>query len=78
MSLPIPLGDYKLLNDRLPLFFDTELVNGGLVSYDAVKKAHSMTTASSCDAAIVQTFMTHNYFSGKSQFIEFTCFDFDD
>jgi len=23
-SLPIPLGDYKLVNDRLPFFFDTE------------------------------------------------------
>jgi len=77
MSLPIPLGDYKLINDRLPLFFDTEVIGTGAVSYDTVKKAHDMTTGANSDAAIVQTFMTHNYFAGKAQFVEFTSFDFD-
>lgn len=76
-SLPIPLGDYKLMNDRLPYFFDTEVNGTGAVVYDSIKRAHSMTTAADGDWAIVQTYMHHNYFAGKAQMVEFTAFNFD-
>lgn len=77
MSLPIPLGDYKLVNNRLPLFF-TDAVNGtGTVTYGATKKSHQMNTSADGDFAITQTYQYHNYFAGKAQFVEFTSFDFE-
>lgn len=77
VSQPIPLGDYKLLFNRLPQFFDT-VESGGTVAYNTVLRSHNMQTAADGNYAIVQTFQRHNYFAGKSQFVELTCFDFDD
>ena len=76
-SLPIPLGDYKLTFNRLPQFFDT-VANGATVEYGAGKRCHEMRTTTDGDYAIVQTFQKHNYFAGKSQFVEFTSFNFHD
>lgn len=77
ISQPIPLGDYKCVNDRLPLFFDTVTNGTATVEYEVDKKGHYMQTAADGDWAIVQTFQTHNYFAGKGQFVEFTTFDFE-
>src|SRR6056297_619129 len=71
-SLPIPLGDYKLINDRLPFFFDTETNGTGAVQYNSTLKSHDMSTGADGDWAVVKTFQSHNYFAGKSQFVEIT------
>lgn len=78
ISEPISLGDYKLINTRLPLFFDTETIGtGATVTYNTTKKSHQMVTTNDGDVSIVQTFQTHNYFSGKAQLVEMTTFDFE-
>ena len=77
VSTPEPLGDYKLINDRLPQFFDTEVNGTGEVTYSATHKAHDMNTTAAGDWAIVQTYQRHNYFAGKAQFVETTSFLFD-
>ena len=75
-SSPEPLGDYKLVNDRLPQFFDTVTNGTAAVTYSAERKAHDMQTSADGDWAIVQTWQRHNYFAGKAQYIEFTSFEF--
>lgn len=77
-SLPIPLGDYKLIFSRLPQFFDTVTAGTATVDYNAARRSHHLQTVNSGDYAIVQTFQSHNYFAGKSQFVEITSFAFDD
>ena len=77
-SLPIPLGDYKLINDKLPFFFDTETNGTGAVDYNSTLKSHDMSTGADGDWAVVKTFQSHNYFAGKSQFVEITSFHFHD
>lgn len=78
VSLPIPLGDYKCINDRLPLFFDTVTNGTADVSYNSTLKSHNMQTSADGDWAIVETYQPHNYFAGKGHFVEITSFDFDD
>ena len=75
-SEQIPLGDYKLVNDRIPLFFDTVVNGTATVTHEVDLKAHDMATAADGDYAIVQTSMSHNYFAGKAHFVELTSFNF--
>lgn len=77
VSTPEPLGDYKLVNDNLPQFFDFETGGTATITYDADRKAHKIQTNADGDWAIVQTYQRHNYFAGKAQLIEFTQFDFE-
>ena len=77
-SLPIALGDYKLLRNRLPNFFDTVTNGTATVEYNPIRRSHKMQTLADGDWAIVQTYQAHNYFAGKSQFIEETQFEFHD
>ena len=74
-SEPISLGGYKLQSDRLPLFFDT-VTSGTTVSYNASHRAHDMQTDGDGEYAVVQTYQRHNYFTGRSQKIEMTSFNF--
>ena len=71
-SLPVALGDYKLLRNRLPNFFDTVTNGTATVEYNATLRSHKMQTVADGDWAIVQTYQAHNYFAGKSQFVEET------
>lgn len=77
VSEPIPLGDYKLMNDRLPLFFYDKVNGTGTVAWDSAIKSHGMDTAADGDYVIVQTAMYHNYFAGKAHFVELTTMNFD-
>jgi hypothetical protein len=77
-STPVALGDYKLLRNRLPNFFDTVTNGTATVDYNNERAAHRMQTFAAGDWAIVQTYQSHNYFAGKSQFIEETQFSFHD
>ena len=76
ISMAEPLGDYKLLNDRLPQFFDTKTGGGATVEYSEEFKAHEIRTENVGDYAVVQTYQRHNYFAGKAQMVEFTSFNF--
>lgn len=78
ISQPISLGDYKLVFNRLPQFFDTVTSGTADVTYNSERKSHKFETTADNDYAIVQTYQRHNYFAGKSQFIEFTSFAFHD
>lgn len=76
VSGPIPLGDYKLVANRLPQFFNTVTSGDASVEYGETLRSHEMRTESNGDYAIVQTYQSHNYFAGKSQVVEFTAFNF--
>lgn len=66
------LGDYKQINDKLPLFFDEEVIGGATAPYTKSRGGTVMNVSTDGDAVIRQTKQWHNYSSGKSQFVELT------
>lgn len=64
--------DVKQINDNAPLFFDRENVSGATQVYAKNDGGTTMSVSSNGDAAICQSKMFANYFSGKSQFGEIT------
>ena len=70
------LGDYKQINDNLPLFFSEEIIGAASGTYDGNEGGVVCAVTSNGDAIIRQTKQWHNYFSGKSQVFEVTSSDF--
>jgi len=73
VSNPVTLFDAKQLHDKLPLFWDEEIVNNGGSTTSTHSTADAATTmtvdANSGDYVIRQTKMRFNYQPGKSQLI---------
>lgn len=57
--------DLKQLHDNLPLFYDSELVNGATIVHDNTNSSSTISTTNSGDAAVFQTRQRGNYPSGK-------------
>ena len=64
--------DIKQINDDQPLYYDRENIGTATQVYTKALGGVTMAVASNLDAAICQSKMFANYFSGKSQFGEIT------
>lgn len=73
VSQLLTLGDYKAINDSLPLFYDTQ--GTGTHTYTKANSYFDMSVAAG-QWLVKQSKMFHNYASGKSQLIELTFINF--
>lgn len=73
VSQTTSLGDYKQINDSLPLFFDQK--GTGTFLYNKPIGSTTMSVTSG-QYAVRESFMFHNYSSGKSQLIDLTFSNF--
>ena len=64
--------DIKQINDNQPLYYDREVIGTGTQVYTKNLGGVTMSVGANLDAAICQSKMFANYFSGKSQFGEIT------
>lgn len=69
--------DLKQLHDNLPLFYDTELINGGTSVHSTVDAWSTLSTTNAGDAVVVQTRQRGNYPSGKPGEVLHTFAKFD-
>jgi len=69
-------ADLKQIHDNLPLFYDTEVIGGGAVTYNPSGSESILTTSGNGDSAIMQTKQRFNYSSGKSSLILITFREF--
>lgn len=69
--------DLKQLHDTPSLFIDTETINNGAVNHSTSDSSTTISTTTSGDVVVAQTFQRFNYQSGKGQqiFITFAGFD---
>lgn len=73
VSINFGIGEYVLDHDLAPDLLDTQVVNGGTVSYDATKNSASLdVTAASGDVAIIGSKQFHPYYPGHAQQVQFT------
>ena len=77
VSQQTTLGDYRQTDDKLPIFFDEEIIGGATSVFSSTESGVVLTVSDSGDAVVRQTFQRHNYQSGKSHLIEATMSDFD-
>jgi hypothetical protein len=73
VSQLLTLGDYKAINDQLPLFYDTQ--GTGTHTYTKTNSYFNMSVTAG-QWLVKQSKMFHNYASGKSQLVEMTFINF--
>lgn len=78
VSSTLTVGDYRFTRNIIGESFSSYSINGGVVaqSPETLKSCNLSVTTTSGGIAMIQSYQSHPYFSGKAQQVEFSLFNF--